>query len=176
MNAEELKQLQAPIKARYRDDPAAARHTFRASATLLPDHPACRIETRFARFDAGLHPAAGGDGSEACSGDLLLESLAACAGVTFNVVATALGVALRAATVIVEGEGDFRGTLGMSKDVPVGISDIRVRFEIDSPASDEQLATLLKLTERYCVIFQTLRTPPRLQASLQRVMPGAAGR
>ena len=168
MNAEELKQLQAPIKARYKETPAAAKHTFQARGTLLPGRPACRIETRFAQFDAGLHPAAGGDGSEACSGDLLLESLVACAGVTFNVVATAMSIPFRSAVVIVEGEGDFRGTLGVAKDVPVGITDVRLRFEIDSPASDEQLATLLKLTERYCVIFQTLRTPPRIEATLQR--------
>jgi len=169
MNAEELKALQAPIKAQYRQTPEAARHTFEARGTLRPDHPSCRIETRFARFDAGLHPKAGGDGSEACSGDLLLESLVACAGVTFNVVATAMGVPFRQATVVVEGEGDFRGTLGLAKDVPVGISAIRLRFEVDSPASDEQLATLMKLTERYCVIFQTLATPPRLEASLKRI-------
>lgn len=168
MNADELRQLQAPIKALYKAQPEAALHTFRASGTLLPDQPACRIETRFAQFDAGLHPAAGGDGSTACSGDLLLESLVACAGVTFNVVATAMGVPWRSAQVVVEGEGDFRGTLGVAKDAPVGITDIRLRFEIDSPASDEQLATLLRLTERYCVIFQTLRTPPRIEASLRR--------
>jgi uncharacterized OsmC-like protein len=168
MNADELRQLQAPVKALYKAQPEAALHTFRASGTLLPDQPACRIETRFAQFDAGLHPAAGGDGSTACSGDLLLESLVACAGVTFNVVATAMGVPWRSAQVVVEGEGDFRGTLGVAKDAPVGITDIRLRFEIDSPASDEQLATLLRLTERYCVIFQTLRTPPRIEASLRR--------
>jgi uncharacterized OsmC-like protein len=169
MTADELRQLQAPIKARYKEAPHAATQTFRATGTLLPDRPSCRIETRFARFDAGLHPAAGGDGSEACSGDLLLESLVACAGVTLNAVATAMSIPLRSAKVIVEGEADFRGTLGMAKDVPVGIADIRLCFEIDSPASDEQLATLLKLTERYCVIFQTLRTPPRMEATLRRV-------
>ena len=168
MNADELRLLQAPIKARYRDEPAAAKHTFRASGTLLPDRPSVRVDTAFAHYDAGLHEKAGGSGAEACSGDLLLESLVACAGVTFNVVATAMGVGFRSARVVVEGEGDFRGTLGLAKDVPVGITDIRLRFEIDSDASDEQLATLLKLTERYCVIFQTLRTPPRLSATLQR--------
>ncbi len=169
MNAEELRQLQAPIKARYKEDPAAALRTFRAEGTLLPERPACRIETRFAGFDAGLHPAAGGDGSEACSGDMLLESLVACAGVTFNVVATAMGIPFRSARVIVEGDGDFRGTLGVARDVPVGITDIRLRFEVDSPASDEQLAVLMRQTERYCVIFQTLRTPPHMEASLRRV-------
>lgn len=168
MNAEELRQRQAPLKARYKDTPAAARHTFQARGTLLPDRPSCRIETRFARFDAGLHPMAGGDGSEACSGDLLLESLVACAGVTFNAVATAMAIPWRSVEVIVEGEGDFRGTLGVAKEVPAGITDIRLRFDVDSPASDEQLATLLKLTERYCVIFQTLRQPPRLEATVQR--------
>jgi len=168
MNPDELRQLQAPIKARYRDDPDAAKHSFRASGTLLPDRPSVRVETAFARYDAGLHEKAGGSGTEACSGDLLLESLVACAGVTFNVVATAMGIGFRSAQVFVEGEGDFRGTLGLAKDVPAGITDIRMRFEIDSDASDEQLATLLRLTERYCVIFQTLRTPPRLSATLQR--------
>ena len=168
MNADQLRQLQAPIKARYREQPETARHAFRASGTLLPDRPSVRIDTPFARYDAGLHPKAGGDGTEACSGDLLLESLVACAGVTFNVVATAMGVPFRSVQVVVEGEGDFRGTLGLAKDVSVGITDIRLRFDVDSDATDEQLATLLKLTERYCVVFQTLRTPPRLSATLQR--------
>jgi len=169
MNAQELRTLQAAIKARYKANPAAATYTFQACGTLLPDRPACRIETRSGQVDAGLHPAAGGDGSDACSGDMLLESLVACAGVTFNLIATAMSIPLRSARVVVEGDGDFRGTLGMAKDVPVGITDIRLRFEIDSPATDEQLATLLRLTERYCVIFQTLRTPPRLEATVQRV-------
>lgn len=168
MNSDELRQRQAPIKAHYKEQPDAARHTFRASGTLLPDRPSVRVETAFAHYDAGLHEKAGGDGTEACSGDLLLESLVACAGVTFNVVATAMGIGFRSAKVVVEGEGDFRGTLGLAKDVPVGVTDIRLRFEIDSNASDEQLQTLLKLTERYCVIFQTLRTPPRLSATLLR--------
>ena len=168
MNPAELRQLQAPIKAHYKEQPEAARHTFRASGTLLPERPSVRIESAFAHYDAGLHQKAGGDGTEACSGDLLLESLVACAGVTFNVVATALGIGFRSAQVVVEGDGDFRGTLGLAKDVPVGITDIRLRFEIDTDASDEQLATLLKLTERYCVIFQTLKTPPRMSATVQR--------
>jgi uncharacterized OsmC-like protein len=168
-NAEELKRLQAPLKARYREEPEAARQRFRAVGVLLPGRPACRIENRYAQFDAGLHPAAGGDGSEACSGDMLLESLVACAGVTFNVVATAMGIPFRSARVIVEGNCDFRGTLGVSREVPVGITEISLRFEIDSPATDEQLATLLRQTERYCVIFQTLRTPPRIETGLQRV-------
>jgi uncharacterized OsmC-like protein len=169
MNAEELRRLQAPIKARYKQDPAAAKQTFRAVGTLLQDRPACRIESRFGEIDAGLHPAAGGDGKDACSGDMLLEAVAACAGVTLNSVATAMSIPLRSARVIVEGDGDFRGTLGVDRDIPVGVTDIRVRFEIDSPASDEQLAMLMKLTERYCVILQTLRTPPAIEATLQRV-------
>lgn len=169
MNADELRQLQAPIKAKYKEDPVAARQAFRAVGDLLPDRLTCRIETRFATIDAGLHPAAGGNGREACSGDMLLESLVACAGVTFNVVATAMSISFRSAKVIVEGDGDFRGTLGISKDVPVGVTDIRLRFEVDSDASDDQLATLLRQTERFCVIYQTLRTPPRMEATLRRI-------
>jgi uncharacterized OsmC-like protein len=168
MTPDQLKQLQAPIKARYQSDPAAALQTFRAEAQLATDRPSCRIETRFARYDAGLHPAAGGDGTEACSGDLLLESLVACAGVTFNVVATAMGIAFRSARVVAEGTGDFRGTLGISREVPVGLTQIRLRFEIDSDASDSQLDNLLRLTERYCVIAQTLRSPPQFETTLER--------
>lgn len=168
MTPDELRHLQAPIKALYKEQPGAAAHCFRASGTLLADRPSVRIETGFAHYDAGLHEKAGGSGSEACSGDLLLESLVACAGVTFNVVATAMGIGFRSARVVVEGSGDFRGTLGLAKDVPAGITDIRLRFEVDTDATDEQLATLLKLTERYCVIFQTLRTPPQLSATVQR--------
>lgn len=168
MNADELRQLQAPIKARYQQDPAAALHTFRAEGTLCADRPSVSLATPFARYAAGLHPKAGGDGSEACSGDLLLEALVACAGVTFNVVATAMGVPFTQVKVVAEGEGDFRGTLGVARDVPVGMSAIRLRFEVDSPASDEQLATLLRLTERYCVILQTLKTPPAITAAVMR--------
>ncbi len=168
MNAERLRQLQAPIKAHYKEHPEAARHSFSASGTLLLDRPSVYIASGFTCYDAGLHEKAGGDGSEACSGDLLLEALVACAGVTFNAVATARGVAFRSVRVVVEGEVDFRGTLALDRDVPVGLTDIRLRFEVDSDASDEQLATLLRLTERYCVVFQTLRTPPRLSATLQR--------
>ncbi|MDE2452985.1 MAG: OsmC family protein [Burkholderiales bacterium] len=174
MNAEELRQLQAPIKALYKQQPEAAKHLFRACGTLLPDRPSVRVETGFARYDAGLHEKAGGNGEEACSGDLLLESLVACAGVTFNVVATAMAVPFRSAKVVVEGEGDFRGTLGLAKDAAVGITDIRLRFEVDTDAGDDQLATLLRLTERYCVIFQTLRTPPRLSASVERAAAGGS--
>jgi uncharacterized OsmC-like protein len=169
MDPSELRQLQAPIKEKYKQDPASARQIFKATGVLLTDRLTCRIENRIGTIDAGLHPAAGGDGSEACSGDMLLESLVACAGVTFNVVATAMSIPFRSAKVIVEGDGDFRGTLGVAKDVPVGMTDIRLRFEVDSDASDEQLALLLKQTERYCVIYQTLRTPPQMEVALQRV-------
>jgi uncharacterized OsmC-like protein len=169
MNAEELRQLQAPIKARYKEHPEAAKHTFRASGRLLADRPSVHVETAFAHYHAGLHDKAGGSGAEACSGDLLLESLVACAGVTFNVVATAMGIGFRSAQVVVEGEGDFRGTLGLAKDVAVGISEIRLRFEVDTDASDEQLATLLKLTERYCVVLQTIQGGVAVATTLDAV-------
>jgi uncharacterized OsmC-like protein len=169
MKAEELRKLQAPIKARYKENPEAAKHTFRASGTLLHDRPACRMESAFGTIDAGLHPAAGGDGRDACAADLMLQSMVACAGVTFNSVATAMSLPFRSAKVIVEGDGDFRGTLGIAKDVPVGVTSVRIRFEIDSPASDEQLATLVKLTERYCVVLQTLHSPPSIETTLQRI-------
>jgi uncharacterized OsmC-like protein len=159
MNAEDLKALQAPLKERYRTDPAAARVTLRASgraeAGLL-----CKVDTGRALVEAGLHPATGGDGTLVCSGDMLLEALVACAGVTLRAVATAIGVELRDATVTAEGELDFRGTLGVTKEAPVGFERIRLRFDLDTPASDEQKATLLRLTERYCVVLQTLRRPP----------------
>jgi hypothetical protein len=162
MNAEELRRLQAPFKTRYKENAESAKHTFRATATLLHDRPACRVESAFGTIDAGLHPAAGGDGSDACAGDMMLQ-------VTFNSVATAMGIPFRSAKVIAEGDGDFRGTLGVARDAPVGVTDIRIRFEIDSRASDEQLATLMNLTERYCVVLQTLLNPPRVQAKLERV-------
>jgi uncharacterized OsmC-like protein len=169
MNAEELRRLQAPFKTRYKENAESAKHTFRATATLLHDRPACRVESAFGTIDAGLHPAAGGDGSDACAGDMMLQAVVACAGVTFNSVATAMSLPFRSAKVIVEGDGDFRGTLGVARDAPVGVTDIRIRFEIDSRASDEQLATLMNLTERYCVVLQTLLNPPRVQAKLERV-------
>jgi uncharacterized OsmC-like protein len=169
MNAQELRQLQAPFKARYKEDPESARHTFRAVGTLRQDRPACRVESAFGTIDAGLHPAAGGDGSDVCAGDMMLQAVVACAGVTFNSVATAMSIPFRSARVIVEGDGDFRGTLGVARDAPVGVTDVRIRFEIDSPASDEQLATAMKLTERYCVVLQTLLNPPRIGAKMERV-------
>jgi uncharacterized OsmC-like protein len=163
-----LRALQAPLKERYREDPEAARVTLGATGTL-DDELACNVQTGRALAKAGLHPATGGDGSLLCSGDMLLEALVACAGVTLKAVATALGIDVPAATISAEGDLDFRGTLGVDRAAPVGFSDIRLRFELDAPAAgEEQLATLLKLTERYCVVLQTLRSPPAVSATLQR--------
>jgi uncharacterized OsmC-like protein len=164
MNAEEIRRLQAPLKSRYRDQPEAARTTLRAQGRL-GQGVTCKIETGQGLVAAGLHPATGGSGLSACSGDMLLEALAACAGVTLNAVAVALDIHLRDATVTAEGDLDFRGTLGLSKDVPVGFQQIRLRFDLDTDATDEQLATLLKLTERYCVVYQTLTHPPGVQVT-----------
>jgi uncharacterized OsmC-like protein len=160
MNAEELRHLQAPLKDRYRSAPDAAVITLRARGTLGDESLSCKVETGKALVEAGLHPATGGDGSLACSGDMLLEALVACAGVTLKAVATAIGVSIRSGTVSAEGELDFRGTLGVDKSAAVGFKDIRLGFDLDTDASAEQLATLQKLTERYCVIYQTLRNPP----------------
>ena len=159
MNAETLRALQAPLKQKYREDPDAAIVTLRASGEAT-DGVSCKVETGRALVEAGLHPATGGDGSLACSGDMLLEALVACAGVTLRAVATAIGVELRRATVTAEGDLDFRGTLGVSKEVPVGFRDIRLRFDLDTDADEAQRANLVRLTERYCVVLQTLRKPP----------------
>ncbi len=165
MNAEELRALQAPIKARYRDEPESARITLRAEGTLDQEAISCHVHTHLGTVDAGLHPAAGGDGTWACSADMLLQSLAACAGVTLRAVATALGLNIRGGTVHAEGDLDFRGTLGVSRQAPVGFSAIRLRFDLDTDATDEQLSRLLDLTERYCVIAQTLKHPPAFSSS-----------
>jgi uncharacterized OsmC-like protein len=162
MHSTELKALQAPLKERYRAEPAAALVTLKAEGRL-GEGLTCSVSTARALVEAGLHPATGGSGREACSGDMLLEALVACAGVTMNAVATALGFPLRDAIVRAEGDLDFRGTLGVDKDAPVGFRDIRLYFDIDADLSEEQRATLLKLTERYCVIYQTLRNPPRVR-------------
>ena len=162
MNTDELRALQAPLKQRYREDPSAAVITLSASGTLDAAAISCRVETGRALVEAGLHPATGGSGLQACSGDMLLEALVACAGVTLRAVATALDVPIRAGTVRAEGDLDFRGTLGVAKDAPVGFRDIRLFFELDTDAGAEQLDRLLSLTERYCVGFQTLRHPPGL--------------
>jgi uncharacterized OsmC-like protein len=161
MDADELKAMQAPLKQKYRDDPAAGVVTLRAESRST-DGLSCKVATGRAVVEAGLHPATGGDGSLACSGDMLLEALVACAGVTLRAVATAIGVNLRGATVAAEGDIDFRGTLGVAKDAPVGFRDIRLRFNLDTDAPDDQRATLIHLTERYCVVLQTLRQPPSI--------------
>jgi uncharacterized OsmC-like protein len=168
MKGEELRNLQAPLKARYREDPEAAVITLRAAGELGAESVTCKVETGRALVEAGLHPATGGDGISACSGDMLLEALVACAGVTLKAVATALDLPLRGGRVSAEGDLDFRGTLGVAKDAPVGFRAIRLSFEVDTDASAEQLATLLKLTERYCVVLQTLRTPPQIAATLSK--------
>jgi len=164
MNAEELRSTQAPLKDRYRETPNSALITLRAKGRLS-EGVSCKIETGKALVVAGLHPATGGTGRAACSGDMLLEALAACAGVTLNAVATALNIELRDASIEAEGELDVRGTLGMSKEVPVGFQNIRLCFTLDTDASEQQLATLQRLTERYCVIYQTLAHPPAIAVS-----------
>jgi uncharacterized OsmC-like protein len=164
MNVEELKAMQAPLKDRYKTDPGAAMITLKATGQAT-DGIVCKVETGRALVEAGLHPATGGDGSFACSGDMLLEALVACAGVTLRAVATSIGVALREATVTAEGDLDFRGTLGVAKDAPVGFQRIRLNFALASDASEEQLATLIRLTERYCVVYQTLRSTPEITVS-----------
>jgi uncharacterized OsmC-like protein len=160
LDAEHLRALQAPLKERYRSQPGAAIITLKARGRLGDENISCKVETGKALVDAGLHPATGGDGSFACSGDMLLEALVACAGVTLKAVATALEVPLRGGVVSAEGDLDFRGTLGVDKQARVGFSTIRLRFDLDSDASQEQLDKLITLTERYCVIYQTLRSPP----------------
>jgi uncharacterized OsmC-like protein len=159
MDAAALKALQAPLKDKYRQTPQAAVVTLKAEGRI-GEGVTCRVETGKALVEAGLHPATGGPGTQACSGDMLLEALVACAGVTLNAVATALGLTVRDARIRAEGDLDFRGTLGVAKDAPVGFRDIRLSFDIDGDLNEEQLATLIKLTERYCVVYQTLRQPP----------------
>ena len=167
MNAQELKALQAPIKEKYKANPPAAVITLRAEGRV-GEGIACRVDTGRALVEAGLHPATGGSGLQACSGDMLLEALVACAGVTLKAVATALAVPLRDAKVFAEGELDVRGTLGVAKDAPVGFREIRLRFDLDSDASAEQKQKLLELTERYCVVLQTIRGAAPVSASLSR--------
>jgi uncharacterized OsmC-like protein len=167
MKAEELRALQGPIKARYKESPGTARVTLSAQGQL-DQGITCSVQTGKALVAAGLHPAAGGDGSGACSGDMLLQALVACAGVTLNAVATALAIELRGGTVSVEGDLDFRGTLGVEKEAPVGFTQIRMRFDLDSDAPAEKLDTLIRLTERYCVIYQTLIRPPEIAVERTR--------
>ena len=170
MNSEELRSLQAPLKARYREDPSAAVVTLKASGRLGEEAVVCSVQTGRALLEAGLHPATGGDGLSLCSGDMLLEALVACAGVTLKAVATALGIKLQAGVVRAEGDLDFRGTLGVAKDAPVGFSAIRLEFELDTDATAEQIEKLISLTERYCVVYQTLRSAPPVGIST-RVSP-----
>ena len=167
METHELKSLQAPLKQQYRDDPSAAVITLHAQGALTAGI-SCSVETGQALVRAGLHPATGGDGSFACSGDMLLQALAACAGVTMSSVATARGIALRGGTVFADGDLDFKGTLGVDREAPVGFTDIRLRFELDTDATEEQIADLLATTERYCVVLQTLRTAPVVESSAAR--------
>jgi len=166
MNGDELRAMQAPLKDRYRSEPDAALVTLRASGSLDGEGIACRVETGRALVEAGLHPATGGSGLQACSGDMLLEALAACAGVTLRAVATALGITLRGGEVQVEGDLDFRGTLGVDRTAPVGFQGIRLRFRLDTDADEATLAKLLQLTERYCVVLQTIATPTKVDATV----------
>ncbi|MGH7063519.1 MAG: OsmC family protein [Stellaceae bacterium] len=166
MDATALRELQAPLKAKYRDDPAAAVVTLRAEGDLAGKGIACRVETGRALVEAGLHPATGGSGLQACSGDMLLEALVACAGVTLKAVATALEFRLAGGRVRAEGDLDFRGTLGVERTAPVGFRDIRLSFALDTDEPEDRRQNLLRLTERYCVVLQTLRAPPKLAASL----------
>jgi uncharacterized OsmC-like protein len=168
MDAAELRAMQAPIKARYKDDPNAGLITLKAKGSLDEANIACKVETGRALAIAGLHPATGGSGLELCSGDMLLEALVACAGVTLKAVSTALEIPLRTATVSAEGDLDFRGTLGVAKDAPVGFAQIRLRFDVTTDASQEKLDQLLKLTERYCVVYQTIKSGPPVEVTLKR--------
>jgi len=166
VESSELRELQAPLKERYRTQPEAALVTLRTQGRLGAESLTCKVETGRAVVEAGLHPATGGDGLSACSGDMLLEALVACAGVTLSAVATALNISLRGGTVSAEGDLDFRGTLGVSREAPVGFRDIRLRFDLDTDAPADKVESLIKLTERYCVVYQTLRTPAKLALSV----------
>lgn len=166
MDSEQLRALQAPIKEQYRSAPETARVTLRAQGRL-GEGITCKVDTGKALVEAGLHPATGGTGLSACSGDMLLEALVACAGVTMRAVATSLGIELRDGTVTAEGDLDFRGTLAVSKETPVGFQRIRLRFDLDTDANEQQLASLIKLTERYCVVYQTLRQSPEVTVAYE---------
>jgi uncharacterized OsmC-like protein len=168
MDAAELRATQAPIKERYKSNPQAAVITLKAQGTLDDAGIACKVETGRALAVAGLHPATGGSGLELCSGDMLLEALVACAGVTLKAVATALDIPMKSGTVYAEGDLDFRGTLGVAKDTPVGFADIRLRFDVDTDVPQDKLDQLLKLTERYCVVYQTLKSSPPIEVRLNR--------
>ena len=167
--SEELRSRQAPLKERYREDAAAALIVLRAGASLDAAGVACRVDTGRALVEAGLHPATGGSGLQVCSGDMLLEALVACAGVTLKSVATAVEIPLKTGNVIAEGDLDFRGTLGVDKEAPVGFEEIRLRFEVGTDAPQDKLDLLLKLTERYCVVYQTIKNGPKVSVSMKRV-------
>jgi uncharacterized OsmC-like protein len=169
MDAGELRAMQAPIKERYKSDPKTAFITLKAKGTLDDSSIACKVETGRALATAGLHPATGGSGLELCSGDMLLEALVACAGVTVKAVATALDIPLKSGNVSAEGDLDFRGTLGVTKDAPVGFAQIRLRFDLDTDAAQDKLDQLLKLTERYCVVYQTIKSGPPVDVQMKRV-------
>ena len=169
MDAGELRAMQAPIKERYKRDPKTAFITLKAKGTLDDSNIACKVETGRALAIAGLHPATGGSGLELCSGDMLLEALVACAGVTVKAVATALDIPLKSGNVSAEGDLDFRGTLGVAKDAPVGFAQIRLRFDLDTDAAQDKLDQLLKLTERYCVVYQTIKSGPPVDVQMKRV-------
>src|SRR3979411_1236216 len=169
MDAAELRAMQAPIKERYKTDPKTAVITLKAKGTLDDSHIACKVETGRALAVAGLHPATGGSGLELCSGAMLLGALVACAGVTLKAVATALAIPLKSGTVSAEGDLDFRGTLGVDKEAPVGFREIRLRFDVDTDAPQDKLDQLLKLTERYCVVYQTIAKGPPVAVTMQRV-------
>ncbi|MEI8153143.1 MAG: OsmC family protein [Hyphomicrobiales bacterium] len=169
MDANELRAMQAPIKDRYKSDPGAALITLKAKGTLDGQGIACKVETGRALAVAGLHPATGGSGLELCSGDMLLEALVACAGVTLKAVSTALAISLKSGTVSAEADLDFRGTLGVDKEAPVGFREIRLRFDVETDAPQDKLDQLLKLTERYCVVYQTIAKGPSLNVKMQRV-------
>jgi uncharacterized OsmC-like protein len=164
MKTEELRTLQAPLKEMYRQDPQAAYITLKAEGRL-GEQITCKVDTGRALVEAGLHPATGGDGLSACSGDMLLEALVACAGVTLSAVAAAIGVEVRGGVIRAEGDLDFRGTMGVAKETPVGFQRIRLEFDLDTDGTEEQLVTLIRLTERYCVVYQTLRRPPEIEVS-----------
>jgi len=174
MDADALRSLQAPLKSRYKEDAEAARITLKAQGSIDESKITCKLETGRAIAEAGLHPLTGGTGAELCSGDMLLEALVACAGVTLKAVSTALSVPLRSAVVRAEGDLDFRGTLGVAKDAPVGFQAIRLSFDLDTDADEATIAQLIKLTERYCVVFQTLKTSPASSVEVRRVEPAAA--
>jgi uncharacterized OsmC-like protein len=171
MKTDELRAIQAPIKERYKELPDTALITLKAQGRL-GEGITCNVQTGKTLVAAGLHPATGGNGLSACSGDMLLEALVACAGVTLNAVATAIGVVIRSGAVRAEGDLDFRGTLGVAKDAPVGFQRIRLHFDLETDASEDELSTLIRLTERYCVVYQTLRQPPEMTVSRTQAVPG----